>query len=414
MTLLASTSTAFRALRANLARSLLTVLGIIIGILAIVLMVTLSRGAERLILQEIEGIGANTIIVRPGRQPEGPTDLAETILSDSLTERDLIALRNPANVSGLQSLEPAIFVTGVTSYQDQLFRASTIGWTPTGLQEVFNVTVSEGRMFNPEEISQRAKVAVLGSRVREELFGESDALGEFITIGNHKLQVVGLLPPGGQVSFFNIDEWVFVPYTTAQRTLRGINHYDELFVKAKPGEDVNVVAHDIRLTLRETHNITNPDKDDFFVNTQQNALETLSNITNILAISLIAISSIALVVAGVGIMNIMLVSVTERTAEIGLRKAVGATNRDILTQFLIEALLLTGSGGVLGTLLALVLAWLIAFIIRTQFNLNWPSAIPFGALLIGIGVSTVVGLIFGLFPARQAARKDPIRALRYE
>jgi len=414
MKLTAATSIALKALKANLARSLLTVLGIVIGILAIVLMVSLSQGAESLILSEIEGIGAQTIIVRPGRQPEGPTDIAETILSDSIKDRDLAALKRPDNVPGLDKLEPAVFVPGSASYLDNIYRPTIFGWSAEALIDIFDIKIVAGEAFTPEDIRQRAKVVMIGDKVRAELFGQSDALGEFITIGDHKLRVVAILEPAGQVSFFNIDELIVMPYSTAQRTIRNIDHYDELFIQAKEGENVDVVAEDIRATIRETHNISNPDKDDFFVNTQQNALETISTITQVLTISLIAISSIALVVGGIGIMNIMLVSVTERTAEIGLRKAVGATNQDIMIQFLAEAVILTASGGLIGTTLAVAISTLITFIIRSQFNLAWPYQVPLNAILIGVITATVVGLVFGLFPARQAAKKDPIEALRYE
>lgn len=404
----------YRALRINIGRSLLTILGIVIGVMAIVLVISLGEGAQGLILSEVEGIGADTIVVRPGREPQGPNDIAETILADSIRDRDVAALERKENVPGILSVQPAVLVSGIVTYQEELFRPTTFGWTPSGIEEVFGISATEGALFTEDDITQRARVAVIGWRVREELFGESDAVGQSITIQDQKVRVVGVLPKSGQVSLLNVDELVVLPYSTAQKTILGIDHYHELFIKAAPGEDVDQVAEDIRITLRELHGITDPEKDDFFVTTQQEALETISTITQTLTIFLVAIASIALVVGGIGIMNIMLVSVTERTREIGLRKAVGATHQDILTQFLIEAVMLTATGGVLGTILALSISALVAYIIREQFSLNWEFTLPVGAVVLGVGVAAAIGLIFGIFPARKAARKNPIEALRYE
>lgn len=414
MFLFAAIQIALRALRANLGRSLLTILGIVIGVLSIVLVVSLGDGAKGLILQEIEGIGANAVILRPGRQPESPVDIGESILSDSIKERDIQALRRKENVPHVLSINPAMLVPGPVTYQDQIFRPTTFGWTGSALTEIFGVSPEFGENFTDDDIRARAKVAVIGAKVKQELFGESEALGQSIKIRDHNIKVIGVLPARGQVSFFNIDELVMVPYSTAQKTLLGVDYYHEIFIRVDDDRNVPQVVADVEATMREMHNITDRAKDDFFVTTQQEALKTISTITQALTIFLVAIASIALVVAGIGIMNIMLVSVTERTQEIGLRKAVGATNADILTQFLLEAVILTLFGGVIGTVLAVGLSWLIAFIIRQQYNLAWPFVFPLGAILLGVSVATGVGLIFGIFPARRAAQKNPIEALRYE
>ncbi len=406
--------TAYTALSANIGRSLLTILGIIIGVLSIVLVMALGEGAQNLILNEVQGIGATAVIVRPGKQPDSPTNAAETLLSDSLKERDIIALRRKENVPDAVSVDPAIFVPGSVSYLDEVYRPTIFGWTPGALQETFSIFPDQGDMFTDDDVRQRAKVVVIGSKVKEELFGESDALGEFITIKGQKLRIIGILPPHGQASFFNIDELVVMPYTTAQKTIMGIDFYHEVFVRAANDKLVDDVAADIEATIRENHNITDPEKDDFFVETQQNAVETISTITQVLTVFLAAIASIALVVGGVGIMNIMLVSVTERTHEIGLRMAVGATRKDIMQQFLIEAIMLTMSGGLIGTVSAIALSALITWVIRTQFNLNWPFSVPIPAIVLGVSVATAIGFIFGIYPARKAAKKDPIEALRYE
>jgi len=414
MNTLSIARTAVRSLRANLGRSILTILGIVIGIVAIVLVVALGQGAQDLIIGEVESIGANTIIIRPGRQPEGPTDIAESILGDSVTDKDITALRRKENAPGIQSIEPAVIVPGAVTYQENIFRPLTFGWTATGLEDIFQISPAEGQYFTEDDIRQRSNVALLGARVKEELFGQSDAIGQVVKVKGHSMRVIGVLPASGQISSFNLDEIVLLPYTTAQKEILGINYFHEVFIRTVPDADVETVAEDVRATLREIHGITDPSKDDFFVWTQADIIERLSTITQILSIFLVSIASISLIVGGVGIMNIMLVSVTERTHEIGLRKAVGATNQDIMRQFLLEAIILTLSGGIFGTAFALAISYTITFIVRTQYNLAWPLTLPLGAIALGVGMAVIVGLVFGIYPARQAAKKDPIEALRYE
>jgi putative ABC transport system permease protein len=414
MNLTATIKTSMRALKANWARSLLTILGIIIGVMAIVLVISLGQGAQNLILSQVQSIGANTIILRPGRQPTQPTDAAETLLTDSLKQQDVDALSKPVNVPDLESADPAVLVPGAISYQNSVYRATVLGWTPSAIGDVFNVFPEEGSFFSEDDVRTHAKVIVIGSKVKQELFGDSDALGEFVTVHGQKLQVVGILPAKGQVTAFNVDDIGLIPYTTAQKTLLGIDYFHEIFLRAKPGADVDQVASDITATLRETHNITDPAKDDFFVVTQKTIVATVSTVTQVLTIFLVAIASISLMVGGIGIMNIMLVSVTERTQEIGLRKALGATNQNILLQFMIEALMLTFAGGVAGTLIAITISALVSFVAQTYYGLAWPFTLPLGAIVLGVGVSTAIGLIFGIYPARKAANKDPIEALRFE
>lgn len=403
-----------RALRINFGRSLLTILGIVIGIVAIVLVISLGQSAKGLILQEVESIGAQAVIIRPGRQPENPSDFASSAFSDSLKEKDIVALQNQFNVPAAKSINPAILVTGEVTRQDNLYRAVTFGWTPDAMITLFNIVPEEGAYFSDDDIRQRAKVAIIGSAVKQELFGQSDAIGQTIKVRDHSLRVVGVFAPQGQVLAFNVDDVVLLPYTTAQKDIMGIDYFHEIFVEIEPGTNTKSVAEDIRATLRETHGITNPDKDDFFVVTQEDIVSSLETITSVLTIFLVAMASISLVVGGVGIMNIMLVSVTERTQEIGLRKATGATTRDIRRQFLTEAVLLTMTGGILGTAAALAIAAAVSAIARTYYGLNWPYVIPVSGILLGVGTATLIGLVFGLYPANKAATKNPIEALRYE
>ena len=414
MNLPSTIKTSIRALKANWARSLLTILGIVIGVMAIVLVISLGQGAQNLILSQVQSIGANTIILRPGRQPTQPSDAAETLLTDSLKQKDIDALLKPINVPDLQAADPAVLVPGAISYQNSVYHATVLGWTPNALGDVFNVYPDQGSFFTQDDVKSYAKVIVIGSKVKQELFGDSDALGQFVTVHGQKLQVVGILPAKGQVTAFNVDDIGLIPYSTAQKTLLGIDYFHEIFLRAKPDANVDQVAADVTTTLRESHNITDPTKDDFFVVTQKTIVATVSTVTQVLTIFLVAIASISLMVGGIGIMNIMLVSVTERTQEIGLRKALGATNKNILMQFMIEAIILTFAGGLLGTLIAITISALVSFIAQTYFSLAWPFTLPLGAIVLGVGVSTAIGLIFGLYPARKAAAKDPIEALRFE
>ena len=405
---------ALKNLRLNWGRSLLTILGIVIGIVAIVLVIALGGSAQGLILQEVESIGAQAIIIRPGRQPDNPGQFAESAFSDSLKERDVIALRNPFNVPAAKSINPAILVPGEVTFQNNVFRATSFGWTPDALQALFNIVPAEGAYFTTDDIRQHARVAVIGDKVKRELFGQSDAIGHSIRIRDRAIRVVGVFAPQGQVLAFNVDEVVLMPYTTAQKDMLSIDYYHEIFVEVGPEADAATVSDDITATLRETHGITNPDKDDFFLITQQDIVNSLETITRVLTIFLVAMASISLVVGGVGIMNIMLVSVTERTQEIGLRKAMGATNKDIRQQFLAEAVLLTVGGGIIGTSGALFLAALVTVVARTYFNLNWPYTFPLSGIFLGVGTAIVLGLTFGIYPAQKAAKKHPIEALRYE
>ena len=204
--------TAFFSLRANLGRSALTILGIVIGILAIVLVVSLGQGARQLILSEIQSIGGNTIVLRPGRQPEGPSDIADTILADSVKDRDIRALLRPENVPGLERVDPAILVSGSMTYQDAIYRPITFGWTADAMLDFFQISPSSGRYFTADELKQRARVVVLGHRVKQELFGDSDALGEFVKIRDLKLRVIGIISQRGQVAIFNVDEIALIHF----------------------------------------------------------------------------------------------------------------------------------------------------------------------------------------------------------
>ncbi len=407
-----SFKTAFTGITTHKFRSFLTILGIIIGITSIIIVMSTGKGAQNFILGQIQGIGTKTIAVIPGREPKGPSDSAQ-IFSDSLKEHDLELLTKKSNVPDAESVMPIVFGGETGSYGSETYRLTIFGGSEL-MADVFDLRPAEGVFFTEDDVLGKADVAVIGGKVKEELFGDESALGKKIRIKNRSFRVIGVLPTGGTSAFFNFDEMAIVPYTSAQQYVFGIKYFHRFFIKAVSEEAINDTVEQIKTVLRDSHDITDPDKDDFFVQTQADLALRLGAITTALTLFLVAVAAISLVVAGIGIMNIMLVSVTERTREIGLRKALGATTKNILTQFLIEAVLLTGIGGVIGITLGLLVSYAAALAISNFAGLSWAFVFPWDAIVIGLVVSTGVGLVFGIYPARKASKKSPIEALRYE
>ncbi len=412
MTIRHTITTAFRSLRANTSRSVLTILGIVIGVTGTILVLSVGQSAQDLILAQVQGIGSRTMFVVPGRDTNEPASVT-TLFLDSLKDREVEALSSKANVPTLLDLSPIIFIAGAVTHEGESFTGTSVGVSPV-FRTILDLAPSEGVFFDDDDVRRAASVAVIGDEVRKELFGASDAVGETIKIRGRNLRVVGLLPKKGRVGLLNVDDTVIVPYTTARRYLSGNAYYNEIVVRAVDEEAVSRTKRDIEATLRALHGITDPEKDDFHIHTQADIANRVGTITSILTAVLTAIAGIALLVGGIGIMNMMLVSVTERTREIGLRKAVGATDRDILRQFLAEALVLTVSGGLIGIMLGVVLSLVIGFFVGRLAGLSTPFNFPLLPIAVGIVVSLGIGILFGLYPARQAARKSPIEALRYE
>jgi putative ABC transport system permease protein len=360
-------------------------------------------------------MGADVVVIRPGREPSGLTDVAQTIFADSLKTRDIEALQKKSNVPELVDIAPAVIVPGNASYRGNTYHPTIFGWSAEFMGRIMGVYPERGEFFSEDDIRAKASVAVVGQKVVSELFTDGeDALGKSIRIKGRNFRIVGILPPKGQTFFGNIDELVIIPYSTAQTYLLGTDYYNEVMTRMSSPDVVARAVNDIKATLREQHNITDPSKDDFYVVTQQGVVDQVSTILNALTAFLSSVVAISLVVGGIGVMNIMLVSVTERTREIGLRKALGATDKDIRTQFLIEAVVLTGIGGLIGVGLGAGLAVIASFALSHVLTTSWEFTFPFSAAILGLGVSAAVGLLFGIYPARKASRKSPMEALRYE
>lgn len=391
-------------------RTALTILGIVIGITAITIVTSLGNSAEGFILGELENFGTNSAFVMPGK--EG--DFSEgSILTDSLHEDDVEAISKKSNVPDVKMVAPFVFGPATVVFESEKEYTSLLGASP-GNKEVDKLELAEGEFITDEDVDQKAAIIILGSKVKEELFGQSDALGQKVKIKDKLYRVTGIMEPKGQSLFVNYDEAVIVPYTTAQQYILGYNYIQRIVVTTDNPENLAGMVLDIERTIRDSHNIDNPDDDDFYVHTPEDAAATFGTITSVLTILLASIAAISLVVGGVGIMNIMLVSVTERTREIGLRKALGGKNKDILLQFLVEAVILTGIGGVLGIIGGSTISFVATKIIHQMSGINFPFSSPLSGAILGVGVSTVIGFIFGIYPARQASKKSPMEALRYE
>lgn len=402
--------TALRGLRTHPSRSALTILGIVIGVAAIIVVMALGNGAQSLIVGQISGLGAETVIVQPG---SGLSEIQERVFSQSLTDKDVKALEKKSNVSNLEMIAPMVMVPGTIEYKGQAYSPMIIGASAEFLSDTFDIYPKIGVPFSGNDIEQNARVVVIGSEIKEEIFGPSDAVGENIQIQGKKFRVVGVFPSKGQVGGLDINNLIVLPYTTAQ-VLTGTNFYNQIFIKADSTENVEKLVFDIEATLRDTHGLDIGEEADFNVQTQQNLVDQIQSVISILTAFLGAVVAISLIVGGIGIMNIMLVSVTERTKEIGLRKALGATRSDILRQFLFEAVMLTSSGGLVGITLGALISWGAAIILAHTVAEGWTFVFPINAAILGFGVSASVGLIFGIYPASEASKKSPMEALRYE
>ena len=390
-------------------------LGIIIGVAAVIIIMAVGAGAQSLILAQIKGIGTDLIGVAPGKaDDDGPPASVMGVVITTLTYDDLQALRKINNVPNLKSA--AAYAKGMVTLAWENNELDTnLNGTTASYVDVESSDVESGRFFSEDEERGMARVVVLGSSVKEDLFGQSDPIGHKIKIKKHGFEVIGVMAEKGNVAFQNYDDQIHIPISTAQKLILGINHVSMIRAKADSEENIDKAISDIEKTLRERHDITDQtgNQDDFTVRSAAQALDMVMTVTNALKYFLAAMAAISLIVGGIGIMNIMLVSVSERTREIGLRKAVGANRFSILSQFLSEAIVVTLMGGIIGIIAGTLIALLIAGGAKA-LGYEWEFKISFLSIFLGVSVSSIVGLVFGIYPADKASKLDPIEALRYE
>jgi putative ABC transport system permease protein len=409
--------TATRSLTHGKMRSILTMLGIVIGIASVIILMSIGQSAQDLILGQVESIGSNLIIITPGAPANGKFSApaaAQGIVITSLQQRDVDALSREPSVD--------LAVPEVRGQADAVYENNDVTVSYTGSTADFFVVsnlakVSEGQTFTKSDVDSANHVVVIGPDLATTLFGPNvSPVNKTIRLKDVSFRVVGVLSKGGTGAFgVDLGNLVVMPISVAQKQLLGITYFNVIVVEANPQYDISFAKSRIGFILEQDHGILNSNKDDFTINTQEDILSLLGNITSILTLFLAAIASISLVVGGIGIMNIMLVSVTERTREIGLRKAVGATDNDILQQFLIESVLLTLLGGLIGIAIGAAIVGFVYIILSTFFaSVGWVFAFPISAVVLGLVVSSIAGIAFGIYPARKAGKKNPIDALRYE
>ena len=401
---------ALKALLQNRGRTILTMLGIIIGIMSVISIVALGDGAQSLITGAVKKIGTNVISIMPGASDDkGPPASAYGIVVTTLTNEDAQALKDLPNVESVGSY---VNGNGNISHGNKSVSGNFSG-VNSDYPKVENHNVIFGRFFTENEANGLSNVAVLGGDMKELIFPFSDPIGEKIKIKGEVFRVIGVLERKGSTLFENPDNVILVPLETAQKKLLGYDHLNQIRVKVDGEENVSVATDAVEKLLRYRHGISNPDNDDFSVRPLISALESFTAITDGIKAFLALIAAVSLVVGGIGITNIMLMTVTERTREIGLRKAIGARPADIKNQFVLEAIVLTVVGGIFGILLGLIVTIAVYFIAQSM-GLDWQFSFPPIAALLSVGVSVLIGLTFGVYPAKKASRLNPIEALRYE
>ena len=390
-----------RSIRRNLMRSFLTILGIVIGVSAVITMVTLGNGATLAIQNQISGLGTNLLQVRPG-QRMGPGSGGAPAFKDS--DADAIAQQ----IGGVAAVAPEGRTSGSVVAGGRNWTSSIMGSTNAWLQ-TGNWTVQSGREFSAAELRAGAAACIIGSTVQRELFAGRDAVGQMLRVRAFTCEVVGVLGSKGQGAFGNDqDDVVLLPLKTLQRRVTGSTRVQTLLVSMQDGSDPERVKASVTQLLRERRNLAAGDEDNFNVLDTKQLADTLSGTTKVLTTLLGAVAAVSLLVGGIGIMNIMLVSVTERTREIGLRLAIGALEREVLLQFLIEAVVLAALGGLIGIVLATGASVVLARVMDVPYVFN--ASVNLMSFVFSAGI----GVLFGYFPARRAARMDPIEALRHE
>ncbi len=411
-----SAQLALKQIRRNKGRASLTIFGVTIGVAVVILVLSAGNGVKGLVLGELDSFGSNWIDIEVKVPSTGKASLenaqsiAGGVTITTLTPEDaekVLALDNITDMYAGVTTQ-AVFTNGNEKKQPTIFAV-----TPSYINIDTGTVIKEGSFYSEEDNSSASQVVVLGSALKESLFANDTAVGKNIKVGGKSFRVVGELEERGATGFFNYDEIAYIPLKTAQKKMMGIDHVLFMIGQMADADKSEATAEEIRWLLRDRHDITDPDKDDFSVTTQQESVEVIDTVFFGIQALLVVLAAISLLVGGVGIMNVMYVSVVERTFEIGLRKSVGASEQSIRTQFLTEAVVLTFVGGIIGILSGVLLSFLVA--VGAQFGgLDWKFIVSIPSIIIGTSFSVIIGLLFGYFPAKKAATLDPITALRQE
>ncbi len=403
-------SISVKSLLRNKARAVLTMLGIVIGIASVILMLSIGKAAERYLLANVASFGSDVVIITNGSGAQrggGPNPLTKL----TLTYKDYTELKRQPWVS---SITTTVLSTAVATYGAENMNVSVWGSAPDEIK-VFSSTIERGRFLFTDDLDSHAKVAVIGNNIAKQLYGDDSPVGKMIKIKRQNFRVIGVLAKGGTRFFTKLDDLIYIPATTA---MDQYNKEHLNFISLIPKDITpNQAKEEVRFLLRDLHKLDNPQgdlaKDDFKTATQDDAQKNAGTIGQVLSILLGSIAAISLVVGGIGIMNIMYVTVTERTSEIGLRKALGAKSADVMGQFLAEAIAVTSIGGIIGIITGVVLSWLTIQILN-QFQTGWTFILSGSSIFLAFSVSAIIGIIFGYNPARRASKLSPIEALRYE
>jgi putative ABC transport system permease protein len=413
---------ALKALYKNPVRTGLTTLGIVIGVASVILVMSAGAGFQGFVQGLMDSFGTNTIFVET-RVPQATkkqgdsnvsmtSDMDRAMSSVVITSLKLRDVEDVKRIHNVENAYGAVFGQKVVSYGGTIKNAMIFGSSQSRF-DIDKTKLVSGRPFSALEDAGSSQVAILGNRLAKDLFGENDPVGKLVKVGELNFEVIGVYEEKGSFSGMNEDKMVFIPVNTAQKKLLGIDYLVMIVIQAKDPSIIEATAEDIRLLLRRNHQISDPSKDDFGVFTQEEGMAIFDQIFSGITLLLISIAAISLVVGGVGIMNIMYVIVTERTNEIGLKKALGAKNKEILSEFLIGAVLITLTGGLVGMVMGSLASFGLSLYAKTYLS-GWVFTVPFSAVALAVGVSVSIGLIFGVLPAKRASKLDPIEALRYE
>jgi putative ABC transport system permease protein len=404
-----------RTLLARKGRSFLTILGIVIGVAGVITIIALGAGAQALVLGQVNKLGTNLLSVSPGKTNEkGPPSSVFGIVVTTLTTDDAKALRNSSRVPYATAVNTMVRGSDIAVWQNKETDVTYVG-TDYNYPNVVSITMKEGQFFTQQQDQGNDNVAVLGSQTANDLFGGSnvDPVGQIIKIKNVPFRIIGVIASRGSTFGQNQDAMVFVPLAIGQVQLLGIHYLQAINIKVDSAELVDQTITDVKAVLMSQHHIQRDVDADFTVQNIADAISILSTITNALRLFLTAMAAIALVVGGIGILNIMMVTVAERTREIGLRKAIGANNKAVRNQFLLEAGALTTLGGIFGIVLGVIVSYLISLLMKV-LGYDWAFVISITSVLLAVGVSVLTGVVFGLYPAYKASKLNPIEALRYE